>query len=124
MNAGQTHPLLHQLIELLQMIVLQGGVAAAAIAINHDRRRLVDNAAEVQQLHGVAEDLAEIFQVGLRAHVPAGVFSGSIKTAETSPLDPGVVEYKYYAQGVGFIRGVFVKGGDEHTELISIGTCP
>ena len=42
---------------------------------------------------------------------------------ETSQLDPGVVEHKYYARGVGFVLGVTVKGGDERTELLSLGTC-
>ena len=44
-------------------------------------------------------------------------------TTETSRLDPGVVESKYYAPNVGFVLGVTAKGGDERTELVSIGTC-
>ena len=38
------------------------------------------------------------------------------------PLDPGVVENKYYRATVGFILGVTVKGGDERTELVDITT--
>lgn len=41
-------------------------------------------------------------------------------TKETTRLDPGVVEKKYYAQGVGFIFGVMVKGGHEFSELVDI----
>jgi len=37
-------------------------------------------------------------------------------------LEKGVVEHKYYAENVGFIIGVMVKGGDERTELVSIIT--
>ena len=46
-------------------------------------------------------------------------------TKETTRFDPGVVENKYYAAGIGFIRGEMVKGGDEHTELVNItmGDC-
>ena len=46
-------------------------------------------------------------------------------TKETTRFDPGVVEYKYYAAGIGFIRGEVVKGGDEQTELVNItvGNC-
>ena len=33
-----------------------------------------------------------------------------------------MVEHKYYAENVGFILGVMVKGGDERTELVSIIT--
>ena len=47
-------------------------------------------------------------------------------TRETSQLDPSVVENKYYATGIGFIRAEIVKGGDEFSELVSITTsaCP
>jgi len=35
-------------------------------------------------------------------------------------LEKGVVEQKYYAENVGFILGVMVKGGDERTELVKV----
>ena len=35
--------------------------------------------------------------------VPAGHFNHVLKTLETSPLEPGVKEYKFYASGVGNI---------------------
>ena len=37
-------------------------------------------------------------------------------------MEKGVVEHKYYAENVGFILGVMVKGGDERTELVNIIT--
>jgi len=43
-------------------------------------------------------------------------------TKETSQLDPGVVENKFYASGIGFIRGEIVKGGDEFTQLVNVTT--
>ena len=54
------------------------------------------------------------------ACVPYGCFDDLLLTRETSPLDPGTVEEKLYARGVGFIRGEVVKGGSEVTELVSI----
>jgi hypothetical protein len=35
---------------------------------------------------------------------PAGEFSECLKTEETTPLEPGVTDYKVYARGVGMIR--------------------
>jgi len=35
---------------------------------------------------------------------PAGVFTGVLKTEETTPLEPGEKEYKFYAPGVGLIQ--------------------
>ena len=52
---------------------------------------------------GVAEDHAEVVRTGVRAHVFAGVFRGSIQTGETSVLEPGVEEFKLYAPGVGLV---------------------
>jgi hypothetical protein len=58
---------------------------------------------EQERAPGVAEDMAEIVETGIRAHVAAGTFKGSIKTRETSPLEPGNEEFKLYAPGVGLV---------------------
>jgi len=71
---------------------------------------------------GVAEDMAKVSSVDKEASVPHGEFDDLLLTKEWTPLDPGVVEHKYYAPGVGFILGVMVKGGSELTELVDITT--
>ena len=74
----------------------------------------------------VAEDQAKVTSLKGSACVRyqgGTCYEDLLVTQETSRLDPGVVEIKYYAAGVGFIRGDVVKGGDEHTELVSIGSC-
>lgn len=75
----------------------------------------------------VAEDQAKVLSrdetVTLTVNDKRRTYHNVLLTQETSRFDPGVVEYKYYAPGVGFIRGVIVKGGDERSELTSIGTC-
>jgi hypothetical protein len=75
----------------------------------------------------VAEDQAKVLSLEGSACVeyPAGpattCYDGNLLvTKETSQLDPGVVELKYYAPNVGFILAEIVKGGDERTELVSI----
>ncbi len=62
----------------------------------------------------VALDRAEIISTTDSIAVPAGQFSNCVKFEETTPLEPGVKEYKYYAPGVGLIRDgdlVLVKYG-------------
>lgn len=71
---------------------------------------------------GVAEDMAQVLSLDKSACVPYGCFNNLLLTKEWTPLEPGVVEHKYYAEGVGFIRSVMVKGGKEHTELVRITT--
>ena len=75
----------------------------------------------------VAVDLAKVISLDGSACVPYGTpdFCSDqlLVTRETSQLDPAVVENKYYASGIGFIRAEIVKGGDEFTELVQIGKC-
>ena len=71
---------------------------------------------------GVAEDMARVISLDESACVVYGCFDHLLLTRETTRLDPGVVEQKYYAEGVGFILGLTVKGGNERSELVSIST--
>jgi len=71
----------------------------------------------------VAEDQAKVESlVSACIHNQRDCFDHLLLTKETSRLDPGVVENKYYGATVGFILGVNVKGGDERTELVDITT--
>lgn len=57
-----------------------------------------------QEYHvGVAEDFAEIVALDETVVTPAGTFTGAIKVKETTRLEPGNVEYKWYAPGVGIV---------------------
>ncbi len=71
---------------------------------------------------GVAEDMAEVLSLKKSACVIYGCFDNLLLTKEWSPLEPGVVEQKYYAEGIGFILSVTVKGGDDRSELVRITT--
>lgn len=69
---------------------------------------------------GVAEDMARVLSLDKAASVPYGDFDDLLLTRESTPLEKGAVELKYYAEGIGFILGVATKGGDEITELVGI----
>jgi hypothetical protein len=75
----------------------------------------------------VAEDQAKVLSrdetVTVSVNGSPTTYQNVLLTQETSRFDPGVLEYKYYARGVGLIRSVIVKGGDEFTELVQIGRC-
>jgi hypothetical protein len=71
---------------------------------------------------GVAQDEAQVRSLDKSACVPYGCFDDLLLTKESTQLEKGVVEHKYYAENVGFILGVLVKGGDERTELVRITT--
>jgi hypothetical protein len=70
---------------------------------------------------GEAEDRAEIFSLGEQAEVPFGFFGKGkvLMTKDLNPLDPKVLEYKFYARGIGPVLAVSVSGGSDREELVS-----
>jgi hypothetical protein len=68
---------------------------------------------------GEAEDMAEVVRVGESETVPFGSFDGLVVIEEWNPLEPDVVEEKYYAAGVGTVLEAMTVGGDERVELVS-----
>ena len=71
---------------------------------------------------GVAEDQAQILNLNRRACVQYGCFDDLLLTKEFSLLEKGATDHKFYALGIGNILEDAVKGGDEHSELVSVST--
>lgn len=69
---------------------------------------------------GVGEDMAQVLGFKDSLCVSYGCFKHVLITKEWTPLEPGVVENKYYAKGVGDIFEKTVKGGNETLELVRI----
>ena len=69
---------------------------------------------------GQAEDRAEIVSLREQVEVPFGHFrSGRVlMTRDLNPLDPKVLEYKFYARGIGMVLAVGVSGGADREELV------
>jgi hypothetical protein len=68
---------------------------------------------------GEAEDQGEILSVDERAEVPFGSFGDLLMTKDTTPLDPEILEHKFYAQGVGPVLVLGLSGGGGREELVS-----
>ncbi|MFC8427528.1 hypothetical protein [Streptomyces sp. NPDC057253] len=60
---------------------------------------------------GQAEDRFQILNLTSRVSVPYKTFTGALRTKEWTPLEPGVVDNKYYVKGIGTVKEVTVKGG-------------
>jgi hypothetical protein len=69
---------------------------------------------------GEAEDMAKVLSLNESATVPYGSFDHLLMTREWTPLEPNVVEQKYYAPGMGTVLEVGVKGTSDRVELIDI----
>ena len=68
---------------------------------------------------GVVEDQAEVVSLEETLQIEAGSFSDLLVTEDTTTLDPGVVEHRYFASGVGLVYVETVSGGSESLELVS-----
>lgn len=53
---------------------------------------------------GSAMDRAEIMSLDAKLRTPFGALDNVLITKESSPLEPGVTEFKSYAPGVGLVR--------------------
>jgi len=68
---------------------------------------------------GNAEDFAEVAGLNASVTVPFGTFNKCLRTHETTPLEPDLLEDKFYCRGVGNVLAVDRVTG-ERVELIQI----
>jgi hypothetical protein len=52
----------------------------------------------------VAMDQAEVAAFNQVVNTPAGAFQNCVRTDETTPLEPGAFESKFYAPGIGLVK--------------------
>ncbi len=90
--------------------------AQAGIAVPADPS--VGLAYRQEHYAGHAEDEAEVLSVDASVRVPFGAFDGALQTKDTTPLEPGLVEHKYYVRDVGPVLAVAVSSGGEREELV------
>jgi hypothetical protein len=71
---------------------------------------------------GEAEDAATVLSLDEQAQAPFGHFDNVLLTKDYTPIEPRVLEYKLYAQGVGPVLVVGVSGGSDREELLRFRT--
>jgi hypothetical protein len=87
------------------------GVHGAKPGIFMPAHPRVGQSGRQEYLKGQAED---------HFRVAALFGTGVLLTKEWTPLEPGVVDHKFYARGVGVVLEQTEKGGDERNELVSV----
>lgn len=97
----------------------EAGVDGAKPGIVMEAKPQVGNTYRQEYYKGAAEDMAEVLSLNESVSVPYGSFKKCLMTKEWTGLDPGVVENKYYATGIGPIMTAMVEGGSERTELVN-----
>jgi hypothetical protein len=71
---------------------------------------------------GEAEDVGSVLKLGETVTVESGTYEDVLVTEDTNPLEPDIVEHKYYAPGVGVVLEELVAGGEERIELVKVET--
>lgn len=96
----------------------EAGVDGAQPGIVMQARPRVGQAYRQEYYAGEAEDLAQVTAVDARESVPFGDFDQLVVIKEWNPLEPDIVEDKYYAPGIGAVLEVVTAGGEGRVELI------
>jgi len=72
-----------------------------------------------EYLKGHAEDHFQVLGLNEPVTVPAGRYPHALLTKEWTPLEPGVVDHKYYVRGIGEVSEESVLGPTEISRLVS-----
>ncbi len=97
----------------------EAGVDGALPGVVMQADPKVDDPYRQEYYEGEAEDMAVVFATGEAETVAFGSFDDLLVIREWNPLEPDVIEHKYYAAGVGTVLEVQVQGGSERVELVS-----
>jgi hypothetical protein len=102
----------------------QAGVDGAqpGILLLADPKRAMEYRQEYYR--GQAEDAARVLSLDMRVKVPFGAFDRVLVTKDFTPLEPNLVEHKFYAPGVGPVLAITVKGGSSRMELLRFQLAP
>lgn len=93
--------------------VWEAGVGGAEAGLAMPARPRVGDGYRQEYAEGVAEDRTEVLGLDGSASVPYGDLTGLLETEDSSPLEPGVVELRSYARGIGLVRVAQDDEGDE-----------
>jgi hypothetical protein len=89
------------------------GVNRAEPGIIMEAHPKVGDAYRQELLLNKAEDFARVLSLDKSVKVPFGSFDDCLETAESSGVEPGAVEFKFYAPGIGVVFDNDVSGGEK-----------
>jgi len=91
------------------------GARAGVVMLAHPR---VGRRYREEHYPGHAEDGAQVLSRGEQVEVPYGHFRHVLMTKNFNPLEPNVLEYKFYARGIGPVLEIGVSGDRDMAELV------
>jgi hypothetical protein len=79
----------------------------------------VGQKARQEYYKGHAEDAFKVLELNASVSTPYVSSRHAVRTKEWSPLEPHVIDNKYYVRGVGDVKEITVKGPTERLHLVS-----
>jgi hypothetical protein len=92
------------------------GARAGVLIAGHPK---VGQSARQEFLKGQAEDHFKVLDLNASVSVPFVSSHHALRTKEWTPLEPGVIDNKYYVRGIGTVKEITVKGAVEKLRLLS-----
>ncbi|MGH3361477.1 MAG: hypothetical protein ACRDOM_03375 [Nocardioides sp.] len=100
----------------------QAGVDGARAGLVMPAEPRVGDAYRQEFYPGEAEDRAQVVSLDAAVDLAFGEYDDVLETEESTSLEPGLVERKYYARGVGVVLEKTVAGGSDRVELVEFTT--
>ena len=98
----------------------EAGVDGARAGIAMPARPRVGMRYRQEHYEGHAEDRAKVVSLRERVKVPLRRYRRTLMTLDYNPLEPDVLEAKFYARGVGLVLAVDLSGGRDREELVRL----
>ncbi len=102
----------------------EAGIDGALPGIVMPGEPSVGDAFRQEYYPGEAEDMAEILEVGVARSIAFGEFDDVVVMGHWTPLEPEVIEEKWFASGVGMIYEAKTAGGEGSAELVEFTPGP
>ena len=98
----------------------QSGVDGARAGIFMPAHPRVGQSALQEYYRGQAEDHFRVVGLSAFVRVPFVSTKHALLTKEWTPLEPNVLDHKYYVRGTGMVKEASVKGPRETNSLVSV----
>jgi hypothetical protein len=98
----------------------RSGVDGARAGIYISARPKLGRAIRQEYYPGQAEDYFAVADLSVKVTVPYGTFRHALMTKEWTPLEPDVLDHKFYVRGLGMVKEASVKGPVERLSLVEV----
>jgi hypothetical protein len=96
------------------------GVHGAMAGVFMEANPTVGNEYAQESYAGHAQDQFRVKSLTATVDVPFGAFTDALLTEEWTPLEPDILDNKFYVRGLGEVREVTVKGPTEELRLVKV----